>query len=684
MSTWSRSCTGNGRARRGLRWGVVAGLVLLASACSDPPARGESSGAVGQQVDEAEDAAAPVAPTGKLVMDPGTAAFVEGECPFEPPPDTSPRCGTVTVPENWGKKTAGWVRLAVAVFPGPSDYSAYDPVVYLSGGPGQSSLDSLRGLMEVVVRPLQGRGDVVLFDQRGVGYTTPSLDCYELSYWDLTQFEGDDLEPTRFEDSVRECRSRLIAEGIDTTAYNSINSAHDVEAIRVALRYVHWNLYGVSYGTKLALEVARQHPDGVRTMVLDSVYPPEVDPVRDLPANVVATYEAIVDACNNEPACGADGDLAERVQGVVSTYDAEPVDVTVQDYVHDRAQVVRVTGELVVAVVTAALSTPFQAGDLPELITELESGHTAALGQYLSRMSGSKDQLSIGVLIAFGCNEEVPFADAAGVAAALPVDPFGRSSRFDYHAVNVGLRAFELCEAFGLGTPDPTLNQPVVTNLPTLLLAGENDPLTPVSWAREAARHLSSSYVVVLPSQGHGASFGTCGMDTILYFLGWPSVKPHRACLDAEPMPFVASPEVTAPELGPARYPSAVGSGTVSTLQPQGWVRSGGGEIAWRYSTFLDPTMVYQVAGDPVSAGQAEVWLSHGWGIDLSDPEPVLRGERRWLRRRGSGDFSEVEWYQTEVNDFTVTVVLMASPLELPAMIRNVLEPALDEIDVSG
>lgn len=682
---WLRGTDGGPTHR--LRLVVLAGLVLLASACSDAQvADEEPSSPVGQPAEGAGDTTIPVAGADRLVMDPTDAVFVDGDCPFDPPPDTSPRCGTVTVPENWAVDGTGWIQLAAAVFPGPDDYGAVDPVVYLSGGPGQHSLDSLSGLMDIVIRPLQRRSDVVFFDQRGVGYTTPSLDCFELSMAEsvLVGPAESAAGPARFQDSVRQCRSRLVAEGRDLGAYNSLNSAHDVEAIRAALGYRRWNLYGVSYGTRLALEVVRQHPDGVRSMVLDSVLPPEVDLVRDLPTNALAAYQQFVETCSREPACGTGGDMAERIRGVVSNFDAKPVDVAVLDYVHGGSKVVRVTGEVVEAVVTTALSSPFYVQDLPELIAELEAGRTAALGHYLSSTIAAEGEVSSGVLIAYDCNEEVPFADEAQVTAARRKDPFGRKAWFEHHAVNAGLPAFALCDAFGLGTPDPVLNQPVVSNVPTLLLAGANDPLTPPAWARQAAGNLSSSYVVIVPGQGHGVSFDTCVMDTILYFLDWPSVEPRRACLNVDSGLFNTETVAAAPDLGPATFPAAVGSGEVATVQPRSWFGAGMSEIAWRQASFLDPTMVYQVAGDPVTAGRAEVFLAEGWGVELSDPELVRRGNRRWIHRRGSGDYSSVEWYQTERQGFTIVVVLMTSPPELDAMIGDVLLPALDQIDVTS
>ena len=205
-----------------------------------------------------------------------------------------PRCGDLIVPEDRTRPNGTRIRIHYAVTRGAGARSA-EPcaVVYLDGGPGGSPLSD-----GFLLEPFIARRDVVVFDQRGTGFSEPSLDCPEI----------DKLDPgapsSQRSGAIRDCHVRLVAEGVDLAFYTTAEDAADVEDLRVTLRYPAWNLYGISYGTRLALAVMRDHPAGVRTAVLDSVYPPDVDaygrPGRECPAVLPA---AVPDGCVPEPAC---------------------------------------------------------------------------------------------------------------------------------------------------------------------------------------------------------------------------------------------------------------------------------------------------------------------------------------------------------------------------------------------
>lgn len=138
-------------------------------------------------------------------------------------------CGYVTVPEDRSDPSSQMIELAFAILYAPTDDVQPDPVIYLAGGPGGNAVGELDGWLDVPY--LQDR-DLILLDQRGTGYSVPSLNCPEVE--------------EEAEDATQLCYDRLVDEGINLQAYNSAENAADVADLRVALGYEEWNLYGVS------------------------------------------------------------------------------------------------------------------------------------------------------------------------------------------------------------------------------------------------------------------------------------------------------------------------------------------------------------------------------------------------------------------------------------------------------
>jgi pimeloyl-ACP methyl ester carboxylesterase len=608
--------------------------------------------------------------------------FEEGSCRFTVPADTSPRCGTVTVPMNWDTGE-GEIVLAVAVFPSTSSEPAADPVVYLEGGPGGHALDTIEFTVDDLVEPLRARGDVVFFDQRGVGLSEPRLHCDEVTALDRELEDTPDIDAdeidARYLDAYAACSARLSGQGIDLGQFNTINNAHDVEAIRLALGYDEWNLHGISYGTKLGLEVMRQHPDGVRSVVLDSVFPSQVDPVADTPGSIIDSYEAVVVACGQEPECAAGGELDARLRDVAQALDAEPVQVEIQELTGGTDEVYA-NGETIVGLVVQSLYYPEGFTDLPELVAELESGQTGALEQFLTLDRFNEPFLSTGMFLAVTCNEEVAHADPAAAAAAVPVDPFGRLETFDY-ASNAGPRAFETCEAFGSVPAPAESTEAVTSDIPTLLMAGAFDPVTPVSWAEAAAETLPNSFLVEAPFQAHGVSPGECGMAVVVQFLDDPGQEPDASCFSGGELSFVGPPDG---EVVLEEVTLDYGGASLSTVRPEDWQHGQLPGDSYRQASILDVTQLVQVIGDRALVVNLEAVLFQTWGIEVSSPEARdgLYG-RDWQYRNGQSSEAAVEWYETEIGGLTTFVVLVSAPAELESNVESVLVPVLEVIDAA-
>ncbi len=207
-----------------------------------------------------------------------TSAFQSTNCPFEADPtlieNKQLSCGYVTVPEERGVNNGKQVKLAVAIFKARQYMNTPDPdpVIRLDGGPGGPSLSGwAQAITSSNYNTFIFNHDVVMFDQRGTGYSTPSLNCPELDTFNGASRGGG----VAYEQAAQTCYNRLIAQGIDLNGFNSLQNAADVADIIHALGYPQMTLYGVSYGTRLALTTMRLYPAVVHATVLDSVYPPD-------------------------------------------------------------------------------------------------------------------------------------------------------------------------------------------------------------------------------------------------------------------------------------------------------------------------------------------------------------------------------------------------------------------------
>jgi len=209
------------------------------------------------------------------------ATIAETACRFEQPSAARADCFDLIVPENWDTPTSGpTVTLHVARFRARAANASPDPVVYLEGGPGGHALAPLAFSYPALFKEFTTTRDVIVFDQRGAGLSEPALDCpgiTEVTFAQVTSNISPEAVAASSIEAVEQCREDLLQENIDLSRYNSVSSAADLEAMRTLLEVEEWNLYSISYGTRLAQTAMRLYPDGIRSAVLDSILPTNAD-----------------------------------------------------------------------------------------------------------------------------------------------------------------------------------------------------------------------------------------------------------------------------------------------------------------------------------------------------------------------------------------------------------------------
>jgi pimeloyl-ACP methyl ester carboxylesterase len=446
------------------------------------------------------------------------------------PPGYEPECGYLVVPENRFLAEGPSIRLHAALFRSHSGSPAPDPVVHLAGGPGSSSLEVAGYMFQQGLDAILENRDFILFDQRGTGYSRPRLDCPERESLTPNLLERGLIAAESGEEIVqafRNCRDRLLTEGIDLSAYHSAASAADVNDLRLTLGYEQVNLYAVSYGTRLALTLLRDNPEIVRSAVLDSAYPLEVNLYTSLAPNAERAFNVLFDSCAVDPACEeAYPDLRGTFYQLVNDLNAEPLRVPVRSGGEDF--MVRVDGGLLIDVLFVGLYNRSVAASMPRMVSDLREGRTGILEERLRLYFDTSSAL--GMNTAVQCAEEIPFSQPEeAFQAAQNVRP--EIAAFFPASVQP---LFAVCDAWSPAQPDPRENQPVTGRVPALVLAGSFDPITPPDWGRMVAGDLENAHFFELPGNGHWVTRSSaCALSIALDFWEDPTSAPDSSCIQS-------------------------------------------------------------------------------------------------------------------------------------------------------
>jgi len=462
-------------------------------------------------------------------------AIEERECPdADQLPDTAV-CSWVVVPENRDEPDGAEVRLAVVELYSTAPEPPNDVVVYLHGGPGGDATGSTSNWAD---DPILETRNVVLFDQRGSGLSEPALDCPEVDADILARFTAagsyDDERASRA-DAWAACRERLVADGIDLDAYDSEAIADDLESLRLILGVEQWNLFGVSYGTRIALTYMREYPEHVRTALLDSVVAPAVGGVSYFVENGNSGIEQLVEGCLADTACAAAyPDFATAVDRAYEQLNAEPFTGEVDLGGEAGVVTVVVDGSDALAGLFAALYDYELIPLLPTVVEAIAAGDYSALPAIAQEGIAEATGFSDGATISVLCADSMPtFAEEDDAIIGAP----GRNA-------SLVIEVFDAyCDLWDVEPVGDGFHDPVTVDVPTMVVAGRYDPITPPAGGEAVAAALPNAGYAEWDGMSHGVLFSDapCSEQQWLTWLADPTVPPDLACAaDAVPPAFVA------------------------------------------------------------------------------------------------------------------------------------------------
>jgi pimeloyl-ACP methyl ester carboxylesterase len=449
-------------------------------------------------------------------------------------------CGYLTVPENRARPDGRTIRLAVARAKATSPTPRADPLLYLAGGPGGS------GLISAATRIAAGWNrdrDVIFLDQRGTWKSDPLLSCPEIDTF-LADWAGlNSFDPATAERSAtatRTCRDRLAASGADLAAYTTPENAADVADLRVALGIPQWNLYGVSYGTDLALQTLRDHPEGIRSVVLDSVVPPQANTILSFWPSAASGLSAMFDACAAQPACRkAAPALRDDFFGLVGALTTAPRTVTVPDPATGRPTPVVVDGyKLMNFAITASL-VPGTIATVPETVENLAHGDGRTIATALLASAPPSGVTSYGLALGVFCSEAAATITSADLVAAgraaLPGVPDAVLARSPQAPFLLGD-----CRSWAVPPAPEAVSAPVNSTVPVLILDGGLDAITAPPNGELVARSLPRATRVPFADSAHDVLLWStpCALPVMESFLDAPSAPDTRCAGSVAPAPF--------------------------------------------------------------------------------------------------------------------------------------------------
>jgi pimeloyl-ACP methyl ester carboxylesterase len=409
----------------------------------------------------------------------------------------SAECASVTVPENYEQPNGRKIDLFVARVPAISLNKKPDPLFLIAGGPGTSAVDLYTSSAGPFERVRRDR-DIILVDQRGTG-RSHRLDC---DYGDRNLFERiDEIEVGAI--NIK-CRGEL-SKASDLRMYTTSVAVRDLDGVRALLGYSSINLYGNSYGTRVAQHYARRYPATTRTVILDGVVNPEVILGPAIAIDAERALERILARCQADAACKkAFTDPAADYRNLRAQLTAKPVTTMVSDAATGRPIQFDFTARHLSAVLRFASYNDDQAALLPlslHLATH-EANFTPLASQFRVFAQSLESSFAYGMHNSVACSEDAPLIDAA------------KLDREALAATHMGAeqveQLIEACKEWPQGVVDADLHAPFKSNAAALLLSGADDPVTPPSYAELAQRAFADSDHVIIAGHGHGQLGAPC------------------------------------------------------------------------------------------------------------------------------------------------------------------------------
>ena len=427
------------------------------------------------------------------------------------------KCGKLSVPENYNVKGGTNLSLNIAVLPAIDNSDNKTPFMFLAGGPGQAAVELAAPLWSAL-NDIRKTRDIILVDQRGTGNSNP-LTCEEVEGQNVYQL-------TQKEFTIEEVQKCIAEFKVgDLAQYNSENAIRDFDAVRAALGYKQVNLYGGSYGTRAALVYMRMFPENIRSVVLDGVGPIEV-PIGLFGKSSARSFELLLEHCKQEQACNeAYPNLANEFNQLKARLDKTPVVINIPHPRLGTQTKFVIDNDKLISNLRMQLYSIEMRTLVPLVIHQAYLENYMPLAGLLAQSEGGMG-MYIGLTFNIVCNEDIP---------RITNEMFANDADNSFGGNNSHLAWHTACSVWPKYRPSAEFSESVTADIPTLILSGELDPVTPPSNGEYPAKTLTNSHHIVIKNSSH-TSLGTCAPKIINEFLTTLKVNElDETCLEELP-----------------------------------------------------------------------------------------------------------------------------------------------------
>ncbi|RZJ88922.1 MAG: alpha/beta fold hydrolase [Chryseobacterium sp.] len=426
------------------------------------------------------------------------------------------KTGYLVVPENRAKPKGAKVKIPFIYVRKPDQDPRKNLSLYTTGGPGYSTtlnIDSISynsGFLAF--------GGFIAFDQRGTKRAKPCLECNEVPAAIKRSYREGKNRDSLIQAATKQCRAQLIKQGIDLSAYNTIESAEDINDLRLALNIDSLNLVGISYSGGLMLTMARLHPEGVRALILNSPLPGYVNFEEHALFNVNEALEQVFKNCDTDSTAVKYKNLRAKFHQYFSSISGKKFKIDYKEKENAKSLSVTYTKSELLDAVTARLNTR-QVSTIASVIVDLIEGrHEQYIREVLDDYFSDDSRLTLGMRYSVYCTEQIAYADPLLEIQQEKVLPWLSGYRFN----NVN---HQICDCWKV-TPEPKIaKQPVYSNVPTLISAGDIDPNCRPFYNRLIKRYMPNSQLLIIHNKGHAPGFTVDGTDYVKLFLANPTGK---------------------------------------------------------------------------------------------------------------------------------------------------------------
>ncbi|MFD1619113.1 alpha/beta fold hydrolase [Thalassotalea marina] len=408
-------------------------------------------------------------------------------------------CGKLQVPENYQYPTGDQLTINFAVLPAIDRNQNKEPIMFLAGGPGQAAVSLAGGLYQAFNEVRKTR-DIILVDQRGTGKSHP-LQCED----DLELDPYTYMPEAYTAANVKSCIDKL--EG-DLSQFNSENAIRDFDAVRAALGHEKIAIYGGSYGTRAGLVYMRLFPESLSAVVLDSVGPIEV-PIGLFGKSSERSFNMLIENCQQDTSCQqAYPNLRQQFNQLIAQLEKQPVTIDIAhptlgsktEFLVSRAKFLSTIFTMLYGMETRSL--------VPLVIDQAAKGNFSPLAGVIA--SAGMGEMYVGLTLNIVCNEDIPKVTPSMFTEDANNSFNGNLSHFAWNTA---------CPVWPQYRPSEDFYQPVTTDVATLIISGDLDPVTPPSNGEYSNKTLPNSKHIIMKDSSHTPGVSACAIKMIAEFL---------------------------------------------------------------------------------------------------------------------------------------------------------------------